>query len=328
MNNIKNSPISPAVSEFEGYNVSPPMTLELEHPNQIGELTPWETDFRQLEPGRLKTIISTRGSETMSVMSIFASHGIHQCGASPTGWTTLGMPKLATVPTWQGKDIPGESFLSFGDSDGFDGITTSKFEGNVVSFDTRKFERLARNCRFDLSSNRPAARFMVSGQSLVVMKKLEHLVSGLLSENGLPWSPESEETLLLLALSILTSSDIHQDKSRTKARRKSRLRAIDLMQASLEDTISIEEICKQSGASWRTLDRAFHEYFGIGPKSYYIRLRLNRVREALLKGSQEPTIIDVANRYGFWHMGQFARDYRKLFAELPSQTRSRKSSVV
>jgi len=28
----------------------------------------------------------------------------------------------------------------------------------------------------------------------------------------------------------------------------------------------------------------------------------------------------VANAWGFWHMGQFARDYRRLFGELPSDT--------
>ena len=31
-------------------------------------------------------------------------------------------------------------------------------------------------------------------------------------------------------------------------------------------------------------------------------------------------IRDIANRYGFWHMGQFAADYKKLFGELPSKT--------
>ena len=30
---------------------------------------------------------------------------------------------------------------------------------------------------------------------------------------------------------------------------------------------------------------------------------------------------NVAHRWGFWHMGQFARDYRRLFGELPSETR-------
>ena len=32
-------------------------------------------------------------------------------------------------------------------------------------------------------------------------------------------------------------------------------------------------------------------------------------------------IRDIANRYGFWHMGQFAADYKKLFGELLSKTK-------
>jgi len=34
-------------------------------------------------------------------------------------------------------------------------------------------------------------------------------------------------------------------------------------------------------------------------------------------------VADVANRHGFWHMGQFAKDYRKTFGELPSETLKR-----
>jgi len=30
--------------------------------------------------------------------------------------------------------------------------------------------------------------------------------------------------------------------------------------------------------------------------------------------------IVIANQYGFWHMGQFAKDYNNLFGELPSET--------
>ena len=39
------------------------------------------------------------------------------------------------------------------------------------------------------------------------------------------------------------------------------------------------------------------------------------------KAFEQPvTVAEVAGRWGFWHMGQMAADYRKLFDELPSQT--------
>jgi AraC family ethanolamine operon transcriptional activator len=31
-------------------------------------------------------------------------------------------------------------------------------------------------------------------------------------------------------------------------------------------------------------------------------------------------INEIANRWGFWHMSQFAADYRRFFGELPSET--------
>jgi AraC family ethanolamine operon transcriptional activator len=40
------------------------------------------------------------------------------------------------------------------------------------------------------------------------------------------------------------------------------------------------------------------------------------LRKANLDGKR---ISDVANDWGFWHMGQFAADYKKLFGELPSE---------
>lgn len=86
------------------------------------------------------------------------------------------------------------------------------------------------------------------------------------------------------------------------------------------EPLSIRELCQATGVSWRTLDYAFREHFSITPKVYLKAMRLNNVRWALRDARASTVISDVANRWGFWHMGQFAADYRKLFGELPSQT--------
>ena len=48
-------------------------------------------------------------------------------------------------------------------------------------------------------------------------------------------------------------------------------------------------------------------------------------RELWHSASSTTRITDVANNWDFWHMGQFAADYRKLFGELPSETLARTS---
>jgi AraC family ethanolamine operon transcriptional activator len=35
------------------------------------------------------------------------------------------------------------------------------------------------------------------------------------------------------------------------------------------------------------------------------------------------SIIELAGIQGFWHMGQFAADYRRIYGELPSDTLKR-----
>jgi len=54
-----------------------------------------------------------------------------------------------------------------------------------------------------------------------------------------------------------------------------------------------------------------------------------KLSELQSKHGQPPNIVDVASRWGFWHMGQLAADYRKHFGELPSETlRSATGGVV
>lgn len=49
--------------------------------------------------------------------------------------------------------------------------------------------------------------------------------------------------------------------------------------------------------------------------------RLNQVRKSLRVADPKTSLIaDLANDMGFWHMGQFAKDYRSFFGELPSET--------
>ena len=87
------------------------------------------------------------------------------------------------------------------------------------------------------------------------------------------------------------------------------------------DSLGVQDLCRHTGASERTLRRAFTEELGVGPKTYLQALRLNGVYRGLREGDRSDTRVnDVAHRWGFWHVGQFAADYRRLFAELPTRT--------
>lgn len=55
--------------------------------------------------------------------------------------------------------------------------------------------------------------------------------------------------------------------------------------------------------------------------AYLKSVRLKRVCKQLIEaGGEGDSIFEVAQQWGFSHMGRFAQDYRKQFGVLPSQT--------
>ena len=101
-------------------------------------------------------------------------------------------------------------------------------------------------------------------------------------------------------------------------------RVRSFLDANPESALSITDICDEVGVTRRTLQNAIQEVFGISPQHYLKAIRLNGFRRALKACNPGlESIGDVAARWGFWHLSQLAQDYRRLFGELPSQTRVR-----
>jgi AraC-like DNA-binding protein len=85
--------------------------------------------------------------------------------------------------------------------------------------------------------------------------------------------------------------------------------------------IYVTDLCKAAGVSERTLEYAFKAVLGLTPIAYLTRLRLHRVRQALLAAPAGSTTVSAeALRWGFWHFGEFARAYKECFGEPPSDT--------
>jgi AraC family ethanolamine operon transcriptional activator len=97
-------------------------------------------------------------------------------------------------------------------------------------------------------------------------------------------------------------------------------RADDYLRACLREPLSLLELCRELGVSERTLHYAFQEVRGLSPLAYFRAVRLNAVRQELKAAAGTATVHEVAQRWGFWHTGEFAAAYRRLFGELPSQT--------
>ena len=98
-------------------------------------------------------------------------------------------------------------------------------------------------------------------------------------------------------------------------------RSMDFVDQHEGEYLSVEQLAAAAGVSERTLRDAFQQYVGVAPVRYLNRRTLHQVRRALKAAdSSMATVTEIATKFGVWQLGRFARDYRNLFGELPSET--------
>jgi AraC-like DNA-binding protein len=100
-------------------------------------------------------------------------------------------------------------------------------------------------------------------------------------------------------------------------------RALQRMEAALDEPVSISALCRDLGVGERTLQRAFGDVMGVGPRAYERQRRLRRVHGAILMEGDRRSLTDIAMAFGFWHLGRFAGAYAALYGCTPRETRRR-----
>ncbi|WP_160115514.1 helix-turn-helix domain-containing protein [Marinobacterium lutimaris] len=133
-----------------------------------------------------------------------------------------------------------------------------------------------------------------------------------------------EDLVMQTLLNVLHDAKINDRVTPSHAHRKAvvkRVREHVAKTGSLPVTLT--ELCEIACVSRRTLQYSFESILGINPKLYLRTNRLNQVRRRL-SSSETESVSDAAAHYGFYHLSQFATDYKRLFGELPSQTLARR----
>ena len=99
------------------------------------------------------------------------------------------------------------------------------------------------------------------------------------------------------------------------------------IEANCERPLYLSEICAAAGVSERTLRAACHAQLGMSPIRYLRSHRMQLARQALTASRPETTTVTaIATECGFFELGRFAMDYRKMFGETPGATLRRLSS--
>ena len=84
-----------------------------------------------------------------------------------------------------------------------------------------------------------------------------------------------------------------------------------------EPELTVGKVCKLCFVSESSLQRLFAERFGISPKQYLLKLRMNRALELLSEGGH--SVREVAFSCGFNDEKYFSRAFKKKYGYPPSK---------
>jgi transcriptional regulator GlxA family with amidase domain len=102
--------------------------------------------------------------------------------------------------------------------------------------------------------------------------------------------------------------------------------AVELMEANIEEPMTLDELASHVGISRRQLERLFQKHLHCVPTRYYLELRLRRARELLLRTPR--SIVDIAFSCGFVSAPHFSKCYRDFFGIPPREERLPKTSAT
>ena len=102
--------------------------------------------------------------------------------------------------------------------------------------------------------------------------------------------------------------------------------AVSLMEANIEEPMTLDELSYHVGLSRRQLERLFQRYLSCVPTRYYLELRLERARQLLLQTSMP--IVDIALACGFISAPHFSKCYRDTYSIPPRDERRRAAGLL
>jgi len=296
----------------------------------------WDFDWRQLDRGALEASLLGVATPDASVRGFAFNRRFFQRGSSPPGMLTFGLigGSVGNLDWCRGL-VPSDDLLVFSTGGEYESVSQPRFNGHTLSFSDEHLDRIAAD--LELSVNFDAYRR--GGFALQIgaaaatnlrhhLNRLERVVGDGPDDHSaerLRRGLESEipERLVRLLADDPTTTSFRIDGFRVKAVQKAR----DYIEAHAELVPSMHDLCRVAGVSRRTLNYAFRELIGVPPKQYHQATRLDGVRKELHRMGPSATIADIANTWGFWHLGQFAADYRRQFGELPSDTLRRSGTA-
>jgi AraC family transcriptional regulator, ethanolamine operon transcriptional activator len=288
---------------------------------QAHNLTRWQQKYDQMSNGHFYGCIEGNDYSDLHVFKEYTERALRQQCNIAVDSIWLGIPTDSEASKINGLTIAKNQLMCSTNNKEFELITPEKFAifGLVINHNTLQHMASVQGIELNNLAVAGSGRLTLSDSTLQSARKI---ISSMLNGNALGLNAALQQDMLnMLALHLLQTDNPQHNIAPSYKHRKAVVDKVkSYVVAHPQTPITITDLCELTFVSRRTLQYSFESILGINPLRFLRLTRLNNVRRELkLLGQSKPISVIAAN-WGFWHAGQFTKDYTQLFGENPSQT--------
>lgn len=164
-------------------------------------------------------------------------------------------------------------------------------------------------------------------------KKIAHLLKSIIDEFAED-SPLGEQTSMQIEKQVTEAmlQLISEQKVSTPRFTKSEKIVIAIKKqlfSHMDGKMRMATLAKEHNISEKSLQNAFRSLYDLKPVQFIRLLKLNHIHHELIQSKpKETSVLRVAQKWGFAHMGRFSKYYTELFGEYPSVTLKNRNPMI
>lgn len=304
---------------------------DISDPDEIAErFTHWNARYEQLSHGKFVGAITECWVNDIQIFEEVLSQQIFMTGSSRPDSVSIGvLSSLSGNAIWHGEAFNMDHVACMSQQENLELNTPNNSRMLSVSIPFYLFpdtiDEEAHESNFKKLVMGEHANFVCDPRlAQEVRDKLQGLIDSLRQH---PERFSSSQVQRILTSEVIGLAEDYAVSAHAKpiapslekASRVVRM-AREFVESKPDTPVSVLELCQVTFTSRRTLQYCFEKIVGVSPAAYLKMIRLNAVKRELSHASALTSVSDVAAQWGFWHLSQFASDYRKSFGVLPSDT--------
>jgi AraC-like DNA-binding protein len=176
----------------------------------------------------------------------------------------------------------------------------------------------------------PGVVSVTTGQGAALGRYLRHLAYELDQSDALLVARGAANAAAMMVTELLGSAwqeAMAGDEARIRSAGLFQVKlAEEIMRATSDEALSIAALAARVGVSTRSLQLAFRQYRGAGPRQILEEVRLDAAHARLLSALPGDNVTRIALDCGVTHLGRFSARYRSRFGESPLSTLRRRRS--